>query len=134
MLLALVLVVAQASAPTVTVAATPAPPTTYHAEIHARYNPLGTSGTLKLWFLPSGNLRGTYTPDDGGAGPTRVSGVVDGTKISLDFSALDGLHIEGTIDHGTIRGFGTKREGSKQWLLTATQGDTLDASPTSTRG
>jgi hypothetical protein len=131
MLLALVLVVAQASAPTVPAAATAAPPTSYHTEIHARYEVLGTSGTLKLWFLPSGNLRGTYTPDDGGTGSSSVHGVVDGTKISLDFSALGGLHIEGTIVGGTIRGFGTKREGSKQWVLT---GDILHDSSSSTRG
>jgi len=119
MLLALALVVAQASAPTVTVAATAASPTTYRTQVTARFESFGNTGTLKLWFLPDGTVRGTYTSDDGGGGTSSVHGMVDGKKISLDFSAMSRLHIDGTIDHGTIHGYGSKREGSKLWILTA---------------
>jgi hypothetical protein len=118
MLLALVLALSDPS-PTAT-AATPVAPLVYRTTLVRRYDTIGTNGTLTLWFPPSGYLRGTFVADSGGLGPVTVTGGRNGAKIWLDFPALGGLHVEGSVDRGVIHGVGTRHDSSKQYIFTAT--------------
>lgn len=119
MLLAFLLATANPSASSTVAAATPAP-VTYRTTIVRRFASFGTNGTLKLWFLANGYVRGTYVSDDGGSAAMTVTGGRDGAKIWLDFPGLGHLHIGGTLENGVIHGVGAKSSGAAQFVFTAT--------------
>lgn len=94
-------------------------PIVYRTSIVRRFENIGTTGTLRIW-VTGGVVRGIYQPDSGNLAPASVSGGKSGRTVWLDIPTLGGLHVEGTLVNGAIKGLGTPRFGDAQYVFTAT--------------
>jgi hypothetical protein len=93
----------------------------YRVYVRPRYQSLGNSGTLTLYFS-NGYVHGTFVADSGGSRPENVSGGYHGNTIWIDFRSFGALHIEGTVAaNGDIGGLGTSLSSGKsqQYVMDA---------------
>lgn len=112
MLLALLLLIAP-------VAQTTPAPQVYRVDIHPRFDPVGSTGELKLWVSSDGYVNGLYRPDTGGS-LENVRGGRQGTHLWLDIPALGGLHVEATVDQkGALSGTASSNSSRKVYIFTA---------------